>query len=84
MDWVVAQGSDRGENTRDIDVQSSSIADEVLQSVGAILGGRRWYNVAGQKFDGCNGIYGGQWHGPVFVLTHRRADAGHHPAMATT
>jgi dihydrofolate reductase len=81
MDWVVAQWSDRGENTRDIDVQRSSIADEVLQSAGAILGGRRWYDVAVQKFDGYNGIYGGRWQGPVFVLTHRQGDAGHHPAI---
>jgi dihydrofolate reductase len=81
MDWVVAQWSDGGENTRDIDVQRSSAADQVLESAGAILGGRRWYDVAVQKFDGYDGIYGGQWHGPVFVLTHRKPDADHHPAI---
>jgi riboflavin biosynthesis pyrimidine reductase len=37
MDWVVAQWSDGGENTRDIDVQRSAVADEVLQAAGAIL-----------------------------------------------
>ncbi len=41
MDWVVAQWSDGGENTRNIDVQRSAVADEVLQRAGAILGGRR-------------------------------------------
>jgi dihydrofolate reductase len=81
MDWVVAQWSDAGENTRDVDVQRSPVADEVLQSAGAILGGRRWYDVAVRKFDGYEGIYGGQWTGPVFVLTHRPPDADHHPTI---
>jgi dihydrofolate reductase len=81
MDWVVAQWSDGGENTRDIDVQRSAVADEVLQAAGAILGGRRWYDVAVRQFNGYDGIYGGQWKGPVFVLTHRPPDAHHHPAI---
>jgi dihydrofolate reductase len=81
MDWVVAQWSDGGENTRDIDVQRSAVADEVLQAAGTILGGRRWYDVAVRQFNGYDGIYGGQWKGPVFVLTHRPPDAGHHPAV---
>jgi dihydrofolate reductase len=81
MDWVVAQWSDSGGNTRDIEVQRSNVADDVLESAGAILGGRRWYDVAVSKFDGYDGIYGGQWNGPVFVLTHRPPDADHHPAI---
>jgi dihydrofolate reductase len=81
MDWVVAQWSDAGENTRDVDMQRSPVADEVLQSAGAILGGRRWYDVAVRKFDGYEGIYGGQWTGPVFVLTHRPPDADHRPTI---
>jgi dihydrofolate reductase len=81
MAWVVAHWSEHGANTRDIDVQRSIVADEVLQSAGAILAGRRWYDVAVRKFDGYNGIYGGQWKGPVYVLTHRPADANHHPAI---
>jgi dihydrofolate reductase len=74
MDWVVGEWSDDGTNTRDIEVDRSSLADEVLGSAGAILGGRRWYDVAERSFDGVDGIYGGQWHGPVFVLTHRPPD----------
>jgi dihydrofolate reductase len=81
MEWVVSQWSDGGENTQDIDVQRSSVADDVLQNAGAILGGRRWYDVGVSKFDGYDGIYGGQWRGPVFVLTHRPGDADHHPAI---
>ena len=81
MDWVVSEWSNGGENTRDVDVQRSNVADDVLQGAGAILGGRRWYDVAVRKFDGYDGIYGGQWEGPVFVLTHRSADPDHHPAV---
>jgi dihydrofolate reductase len=71
MDWVVGEWSDEGSDTRDIEVDRSSMADEVLGSAGAILGGRRWYDVAERSYDGVDGIYGGQWQGPVFVLTHR-------------
>jgi dihydrofolate reductase len=71
MDWVVGEWSDDGTKTRDIEVDRSSMADEVLHSAGAILGGRRWYDVAERLYDGVDGIYGGQWQGPVFVLTHR-------------
>jgi dihydrofolate reductase len=71
MDWVVGEWSDDGTNTHDIEVDRSPLADEVLGSAGAILGGRRWYDVAERSYDGVDGIYGGQWQGPVLVLTHR-------------
>jgi dihydrofolate reductase len=74
MDWAVREWSDDGTNTRNIEVDRSSIADEVLRSAGAILGGRRWYDVAQRLYDGVDGIYGGEWRGPVFVLTHRPRD----------
>jgi len=63
MDWVVAQWSDGGENTRDIDVQRTAVADEVLRSAGAILGGRRWYDVAVRKFNGYDGSTAGSERG---------------------
>lgn len=50
------------------------LADEVMRSTGAILAGRRWYDVATERYGGREGIYGGAWEGPVFVLTHRAAD----------
>jgi dihydrofolate reductase len=74
MDWVVREWTDGGGNTRDIEVERSTTADDVLRSAGAILGGRRWYDAARRLYDGVNGIYGGQWRGPVFVLTHRPPD----------
>jgi dihydrofolate reductase len=81
MDRVVAQWSNGGERTRDTEVQRSAVADEVLRNAGAILGGRRWYDVAARQFGGYDGIYGGQWTGLVFVLTHRPPDADRHPAI---
>jgi dihydrofolate reductase len=74
MDWVVREWSEEGSNTRDIEVQRSTVADDILRSAGAVLGGRRWYDAAQRSYDGVNGIYGGQWRGPVFVLTHRPPD----------
>ena len=71
MDWVVGEWSADGTNTRDIEVDRSSMAAEVLRSAGVILGGRRWFDVAERRYDGVAGIYGGHWRGPVFVLTHR-------------
>ena len=50
------------------------LADGVMRSTGAILAGRRWYDVATERYNGRQGIYGGVWEGPVFVLTHRAED----------
>jgi dihydrofolate reductase len=82
MDWAIREWSDDGANTRDIEVGRSSMADDVLQSAGAILGGRRWWDAAQQHYDGVDGIYGGRWHGPVFVLTHRKRDDSEHDSVA--
>ena len=50
------------------------LADEVMRDTGAILAGRRWFDVATERYNGRQGIYGGKWDGPVFVLTHRATD----------
>jgi dihydrofolate reductase len=47
------------------------LADEVMRDTGAILAGRRWYDVATERYSGRQGIYGGAWDGPVFVITSR-------------
>jgi dihydrofolate reductase len=57
------------------------LADEVMESTGAILAGRRWYEVASERYSGRQGIYGGAWEGPVFVLTHRPPDAHGDPGI---
>jgi dihydrofolate reductase len=59
----------------------NQVADEVMRETGANLGGRRWYDVAAEKYDGVDGIYGGAWSGPVFVLTHRPDDAADDPTV---
>jgi dihydrofolate reductase len=81
MDWVVQQWSDKGDRVRDIRVEKSSVAEEVMQTTGAVLAGRRWYDIATQRFDGVEGIYGGAWNGPVFVLTHDPPRGERHPAI---
>ena len=53
---------------------SSRLADEVMHSTGAILAGRGWLDAASGRYGGRQGIYGGRWEGPVFVLTHRATD----------
>src|SRR3954467_9002401 len=81
MDWAVREWSHDGANTRDIEVDRGATAEEVLRSAGAILGGRRWYDVAQRQYDGVDGIYGGEWRGPVFVLSHRPPDEAAHPSV---
>ena len=69
MEWAFDH---RGPNT---------MADEVMNSTGAILGGRNWYDAATRKYRGREGIYGGKWNGPVFVLTHRPTESPADPEI---
>ena len=48
----------------------SPVGAEVIENTGAILAGRRWHDLAIERWDGRHGIYGGHWTGPVFVITH--------------
>lgn len=59
----------------------SDLADEVRDGIGAILAGRRWYDVATDRYDGRAGIYGGKWDGPVFVLTHDPPERNEDPSI---
>jgi len=63
MDWAFAFG------------EPTSLGDETMRRIGAIVAGRRWYELAKERWDGVDGIYGGAWDGQVFVLTHRPAEA---------
>lgn len=47
------------------------VANEVIEATGAILAGRRCYDLGVRVGPGKAGIYGGRWSGPLFVLTHR-------------
>jgi dihydrofolate reductase len=62
MDWAFAYG------------EPTSLGEETMKKIGAILAGRRWYELAKERWDGVDGIYGGDWEGQVFVLTHRPAE----------
>jgi dihydrofolate reductase len=65
MEWAFDSWEGTGPNR---------MADEVMHSTGAILAGRRWLDAASGRYGGVEGIYGGRWKGPVFVLTHRASD----------
>jgi dihydrofolate reductase len=48
---------------------------EVMERTGAILAGRRGFDLGMRAGAGPRAIYGGAWLGPVFVLTHRPGEA---------
>jgi dihydrofolate reductase len=60
---------------------TNAIAREVMSATAAILAGRRWHDVAMERYDGRRGIYGGAWSGPVLVLTNRPQDASPDPEI---
>jgi dihydrofolate reductase len=62
IDWAFAFG------------EPTSLGEETMCRIGAIVAGRRWYELASGRWDGVDGIYGGEWDGRVFVLTHRQAE----------
>lgn len=70
MDWAFAAGG------------ASRLGDELRDSTGAILAGRRWHDVAMRKYEGRAGIYGGAWEGPVFVITTHPPEDPEDPEIA--
>ncbi|AOR36812.1 deaminase [Streptomyces fodineus] len=54
------------------------LLDEYVQTTGAVLGGRDGWDA----YPDAGTIYGGAWHGPLFVLTHHPEDA--QPANGVT
>jgi dihydrofolate reductase len=62
MDWAFAYG------------KPTALADETMNRLGAILAGRRWYELAKERWDGVDGLYGGRYDAPVLVLTHAPSD----------
>ena len=49
---------------------ATSLAEETMVRIGAIVAGRRWYELALERWNGVDGIYGGSFDGRVFVVTH--------------
>ena len=83
LDGFIAGPDDSMQWAFDAFDSGSSVAtiEETGQNTGAIVAGRRWYDVATAKYDGVAGIYGGAWEGPVFVLTHRPPDPADDPTV---
>jgi len=69
MDWAFAHG------------RPTALADETMKRLGATLAGRRWYELAKERWNGVAGIYGGAYAGPVFVLTHSAPNEGADPRI---
>jgi dihydrofolate reductase len=70
MDWAFGYGA------------ATSLAGETMDRIGAILAGRRWYDLALERWEGVEGIYGGAYEGQVFVLTHRPAAESASPRIS--
>jgi dihydrofolate reductase len=70
MDWAFNYG------------EATSLANETMDRIGAILAGRRWFDLALERWDGVDGIYGGNFEGQVFVLTHRPPDQSPDPRIS--
>ncbi|GAA1857831.1 dihydrofolate reductase family protein [Microbacterium koreense] len=67
MDWM--RGID--------DTGERDIIAEYVETTGAILGGRDGWDA----FPDAEGVYGGRWSGPAFVLTHHPEDAAPSPGV---
>jgi dihydrofolate reductase len=70
MDWAFAHG------------EATALADETMSRIGAVLAGRRWYELAMKRWDGVEGIYGGHYEGRVFVLTHQPPEESADPRIS--
>lgn len=81
LDGFIAGPDDSMDFARGHDGRPNAIADDVMTGTAAILAGRRWHDVATERYDGRRGIYGGAWSGPVLVLTHRAQDASPDPEI---
>jgi dihydrofolate reductase len=57
------------------------MGNEVIARTGAILAGRRGFDLGTKPGRQARGIYGGAWSGPMFVLTHHRDDAPEMPRI---
>jgi dihydrofolate reductase len=71
MSWVLRYAGD----------MPSAVVDEVIARTGAVLGGRRVYEVGRrvQRPD-ARGLFEGRWRGPHFILTHTPPTDETHPS----
>lgn len=71
MSWVLRHAGD----------MPSAVVDEVIARTGAVLGGRRVYDV-GRRIQRpeARGLFDGRWSGPHFILTHSPPADETHPS----
>ena len=71
MSWVLRHAAD----------MPGAVVEEVMERTGAVLGGRRVYDVGRrvQRPD-ARGLFEGRWSGPHFILTHSPPTDETHPA----
>ena len=60
---------------------AGELARKTEEAAGAIIMGRRLYEVASELHQETGGIYGGRYQGPVFVLTNHPEDAPDDPSV---
>lgn len=53
--------------------ETPGLVESYAETTGAVLAGRDGFQVTPDV----SGVYGGAWHGPVFILTHHPEDAPH-------
>ncbi|MFD8120099.1 dihydrofolate reductase family protein [Streptomyces albidoflavus] len=66
MDWLTGVTASR-----------PGIVEEYVATTGAVLGGRKGWDAYPEP----GAVYGGAWHGPLFVLTHHPEDARQVPGV---
>jgi dihydrofolate reductase len=60
-----------------------AVVDEVIARTGAVLGGRRVYEVGRRvQRPEARGLFDGRWRGPHFILTHRPPTDETHPSYS--
>src|SRR5919204_291552 len=80
LDGFIAGADDEMDWVFEVDATPSAMAEEVVETMGAIVAGRRWYDIVTARYGssegiyGRKGVYGGRWRGPIVVLTHRPSD----------
>jgi dihydrofolate reductase len=71
MSWVFRHASD----------MPSAVVDEVITRTGAVLAGRRVYEVGRRvQQPEARGLFDGRWRGPHFILTHTPPTDETHPS----
>lgn len=68
-DWMFGHGS------------AGPLGMEIIERTGAVLSGRRGYDLGNRLGEGERKLYGGMWTGPMFVLTHRPDDVPDDPGV---